>query len=536
MSRKVEIFGMTDVGQVRDHNEDNFLISRNLKEKDWSYNRNEAVDLGPWGALLLVADGMGGTNAGEVASHIAQESVKEDFEKLKEIPEGDKKREQLLVRMIKSAHERIVKHQRENLETAGMGTTLIIAWLIGNKLHVAWSGDSRCYVYRGEALLQPFSDDHSLVWSLVKAGEISPEEARTHPESNIITQSLGEPSRPPKPSAKSTVLHPGDKVMVCSDGLNGMLSDEQIRHYLAQDIPVAEICRQLTDAANQAGGTDNITVLMAQVLDDEANISAHQTMAGLQEDRQKTDSESHGDGPTKTQTLRKKLNLRTYLLLAALLFIVFMFMRSWLFPADPKKDKKIYVQLEAQSYAFAPGKLDSLNLSAFLPGGERNLDSFSLTGLNYQPTGENAGISFRLEENEAPNARMALYPSGSDTVYLADLRFRKIKEKTKVPVEPSSTFPGEDAVIENGNNEQRPATGEEMEEDTVETGGKGLAPDSIPVGAKVPDPMEQLRDTLGAPQEKGGNGMPGDTTKRNLPPLNKLKGKEDSLLNKNKKL
>ncbi len=530
----MEIFGMTDVGRIRDHNEDNFLISRNLKKKDWSYKRDEAVDPGPWGLLLLVADGMGGTNAGEVASHIAQESVKEDFEKLTGIPEGDKKKEQLLVKMIKSAHERIVKYQRENLETAGMGTTLIIAWLIEDKLHVAWSGDSRCYVYRGEGQLQPFSEDHSLVWSLVKAGEITAEEARTHPESNIITQSLGEPSRPPKPSAKSTVLQPGDKVLVCSDGLNGMLSDEQIRHYLAQDLPVAEICKELTGAANRAGGTDNITVLMARILPDGANESAHQTMAGLQEDRQKTDTESHAEDQTRTQMLRKKLNLRTYLLLAALLFIILMFVRNWLLPADPEGNNKIRIQLEPRSYAFVPGKLDSLNLSAFLPGGERFLDSFNLTGLNYQRTGENAGISFRLGASDAPNARLALYPGGTDTVYLAEIRFRKAGEEAKLPMESSAALPGEDAVIENSNEEGTKTAEEEASTDSVGAGRSEPPSEIMPPGAENPGPVEQLRDSISLPRGKGGSGIPStDSTKKKLPPLNRVKGKEDSLLNKN---
>ena len=533
MSRKIEIFGMTDVGQVRDHNEDNFLISKDLEKKDWSYKRDEAVELGDWGALLVVADGMGGTNAGEVASHIAQESVKEAFEKLAQIPEGDRKREQLLVKVIKSAHDQIVKHQRENLETAGMGTTLIIAWIVGDKLHVAWSGDSRCYVYRGEAHLQPFSEDHSLVWSLVKAGEISPEEARTHSESNIITQSLGEPSRPPKPSAKSTVLHPGDKVLVCSDGLNGMLSDEQIRHYLAQDLPVADICRQLTDAANQAGGTDNITVLMAQVLQDEEKEAVHETMAGLKS-REEMNSESHKEGPTKTQVLRKKLNLRTYLLLAALLFIVLMFLRNRLLPGDVEGNKKIRIQLEPRSYAFTPNMTDSINLSAFLLGRKRMLDSFSLTGMNYERTGRNAGISFRLGENASPNARITLYPNRSDTIYLAEIRFRKAEEEPSAAQRSSSALPGEDAVIENGNEAAEVAAEEEVAADTMEAEGTEPRSDTIPVGVKIPDPMNQFIDSLQTPGTAGGSGSPKeDTTKKKLPPLNKVKGKEDSLINKN---
>jgi protein phosphatase len=212
---------------------------------------------------------MGGTNAGEVASHLAQESVQKAFQQLASIPDSSSKREKFLRQCILNAHEQIVEHQHKHLDTAGMGTTLVIAWVIGESLHTAWSGDSRCYVYDGTSPLKPFTDDHSMVWELVKKGSLSPEEARTHPESNLILQSLGSPDNPPKPSVRSTKLRTGDRVLVCSDGLNGMLPDQRIEQLLSEENGTAETCADLVKQANMAGGEDNITCLLLDVLDTE---------------------------------------------------------------------------------------------------------------------------------------------------------------------------------------------------------------------------------------------------------------------------
>jgi protein phosphatase len=212
---------------------------------------------------------MGGTNAGEVASHLAQESVQKAFQQLASIPDSSSKREKFLRQCILNAHEQIVEHQHKHLETAGMGTTLVIAWVIGESLHTAWSGDSRCYVYAGTSPLKPFTDDHSMVWELVKKGSLTPEEARTHPESNLILQSLGSPDNPPKPSIRSEKLRAGNRVLVCSDGLNGMLPDQRIEQLLSEGNGTAETCADLVKQANMAGGEDNITCLLLDVLETE---------------------------------------------------------------------------------------------------------------------------------------------------------------------------------------------------------------------------------------------------------------------------
>ncbi|CAN5587273.1 hypothetical protein BH23BAC1_BH23BAC1_25450 [soil metagenome] len=265
----VEIFASTDVGRNYDHNEDNFAICKDLSLGEWVFRSNEQFKLSEKGAILLIADGMGGTNSGEVASNIAQQSVREDFTLLENIPSTDKEILSWLKKTINHAHEEIVNFQGTNLETAGMGTTLTVVWIFNHKSYVAWCGDSRVYRYRQNTELHPLTDDHSVVWELVKSGDLTPEEARLHPESNIITQSLGTPSYPPKPDAKVFDLKKGDRLLMCSDGLNGMLGDLQIMQILNEEINTINACKKLIEEANLAGGKDNITVILLDVKESE---------------------------------------------------------------------------------------------------------------------------------------------------------------------------------------------------------------------------------------------------------------------------
>lgn len=265
MIKKISLIGLTDVGRVRTHNEDDFAICKDVSQKDWTFKRDEVLDLGELGAVLLVADGMGGTNAGEVASHLAQNTVLEAFNDLEKAPDSVEDRETFLRNCILNAHHAIINHQHANLDTAGMGTTLVVAWIINDSVSVAWSGDSRCYIANSEESTLPFTDDHSIVWNIVLEGGMTAEEARVHPQSNIIVQSLGDERNPPDPSSRSKKLNAGDRVMLCSDGLNGMLTDEEIYTELHSEAPISEICKRMVEKANQAGGTDNITCLILEV-------------------------------------------------------------------------------------------------------------------------------------------------------------------------------------------------------------------------------------------------------------------------------
>jgi protein phosphatase len=264
---KIKLFGVTDKGLQRDHNEDNFAICKNLDSNDWSFDA-DPFHLKSKGALLVVADGMGGASYGEVASDLAQNGVREIFSKLKEIPETKKNREEFLKMTILRVNTKLVEYANQNPDHKGMGSTIVLVWIIDNFIHVAWSGDSRCYVYhQTDNELKPLTQDHSMIWQLVLHGSLTPEQARLHPDSNIITQSLGNEKSPPLPECISERLYKNTRIIVCSDGLNGMLSDSDIQRILDKKEDTPTTCKELVEAANEAGGEDNITCLMCDVLE-----------------------------------------------------------------------------------------------------------------------------------------------------------------------------------------------------------------------------------------------------------------------------
>lgn len=264
---KVTIQALTDVGRVRDHNEDNFIVCPDLAEKSWLLT-DHPHPLSSKGCLLVVADGMGGTNAGEVASEIAVDTIRHTFDAL-EIEEqpAESQIRAYLQQAILAAHEAIVTAARENSAHAGMGTTLVVAWVLQQQVYIGWVGDSRAYLYRKGKGLQLLTDDHSLVWEMVKAGRLTPDEADVHPNSNIITQSLGNEERPPEPEFTSCALAPQDRLLLCSDGLNNMLSHKGIEKVLGEGTGLLEACQKLIQYANEEGGVDNITVVSLEMLD-----------------------------------------------------------------------------------------------------------------------------------------------------------------------------------------------------------------------------------------------------------------------------
>ncbi|OJJ19506.1 hypothetical protein BKI52_22115 [marine bacterium AO1-C] len=266
----VNLFGRTDVGKAREHNEDNFVICQNVQGNDWEFDEH-ALKLGKLGCVMVVADGMGGANAGEVASEIMVTTAKSMFQQITTLPESSKGVKDFLIKVLNTAHQNILEHAKKDSQTEGMGTTGVLAWVIGNKAYVAWAGDSRVYLHRAGKQLRPATDDHSMVWQLVLNGHLTPEEARVHPQSNIITQSLGDPNNGPKPDTKTLALQAGDRLMLCSDGLNGMLDDIELEGILNQHQDTATTCQELVNQANLAGGGDNITVLLMDVLETSSN-------------------------------------------------------------------------------------------------------------------------------------------------------------------------------------------------------------------------------------------------------------------------
>lgn len=258
----------THVGCVRTNNEDNFIVNEDLTRPEWFLPANtlDKITLGENGAMLVVADGMGGMNAGEVASAIAIDTIKEVFSvDLSSVTSSPKKIEAFLKNAILEADTQIKAKVEEDSSTEGMGTTIVIAWILGDMVHVAWCGDSRAYIFNPSSGLVRVSKDHSYVQELVDAGKLDEELAFDHPNSNIITRSLGDSSVKARPDYISRSLSEGDYVLLCSDGLCGLCRDEEIAGVMLKSENI-EVCKtNLIKSALAAGGYDNVTVALLEV-------------------------------------------------------------------------------------------------------------------------------------------------------------------------------------------------------------------------------------------------------------------------------
>jgi len=223
--------------------------------------------------VFAVADGMGGARAGEVASRMAVEAF--------ESAGADEPPEELLRGVAREANRRIYEMAQGDTEHAGMGTTLTAAMVSGREVAVGHVGDSRLYRFRG-GTLERLTEDHSLVEELVRQGRLTPEEAENHPQRSIITRALG-----PEPDVDvETFTHrarAGDIYLICSDGLSGMVSEEDMARTLTESYSLKEAAYRLVDAANQNGGKDNITVVLFRLEsdgEDEDEDVSSDTLAG----------------------------------------------------------------------------------------------------------------------------------------------------------------------------------------------------------------------------------------------------------------
>lgn len=249
MLRVVEQAGLTDVGRQREANEDNLVL---------------AVP------VFAVADGMGGARAGEVASRIAAEAFDDDRDP-KATPE------QQLEGVARMANRRIHELSQRDESHRGMGTTLTAAMFDGDCVSVGHVGDSRAYRLR-DGQLQQLTDDHSLVAELERSGQLTPEAAEHHPQRSIITRALG-----PEPNVEvDTHSHParaGDVYLLCSDGLTGMVSDDDLAAIVRGSGSLEEAAESLVRAANQSGGKDNITVVLFRLGEDGEDASGETSVA-----------------------------------------------------------------------------------------------------------------------------------------------------------------------------------------------------------------------------------------------------------------
>jgi protein phosphatase len=257
----VHVFGKTDVGRTREHNEDSFLVADLNTMNATLQPEVRTHHPGEMGSLFMVADGMGGAAAGEVASAMATEVVLQELDgrwRSAATHDGE-----TFARAIKSAAEtanaRIHRYATEHPENRGMGTTATIAGLLGDTLYLAQIGDSRAYLVRN-GVAQQITKDQSLMQKLVEAGELTAEEAEVSERRNIILQALG-----PEPAVKVDLTHQpvrrDDVLILCSDGLSGQIRIGDISRVVSEQPDLINVCKELIDLANANGGPDNITVI-----------------------------------------------------------------------------------------------------------------------------------------------------------------------------------------------------------------------------------------------------------------------------------
>jgi len=229
---------LTDVGRVRERNEDAAFAGDHV---------------------FAVADGLGGHRAGEVASDLALGSVRAlDQAEPRTAAKG-------VAEAVRKGNRAVHDRAETDDSLRGMGTTMTAVVISGNTAFIAHVGDSRCYLIRSGQITQ-LSRDHTLVARMVSEGRLTPEQAEAHPQRSVLTRALGADKDVDVDESRVTLID-GDRLLLCSDGLTGMLSDEEIRDFATSGSDLDEICRRLVDAANERGGQDNITVVVIDIGD-----------------------------------------------------------------------------------------------------------------------------------------------------------------------------------------------------------------------------------------------------------------------------
>lgn len=268
MTAAIKACGLSDVGKKRKHNEDAF--SSDVSER-----------------LFIVADGMGGHAAGEVASKITVETIGEFIAATRQKEEATwpfKYNHELdfnsnrLAIAIEKANERVMAAVAAQPWLKGMGTTVVAGLLNEKILSLAHVGDSRAYLLR-DGQLSRLTDDHSWVHEQVAAGILTEEEAKTHPLKNVVTRALGGgPSV--SPDLQELVFSSGDRFLFCSDGLTTMVSDEEIRDAAISIADPEGLCHTLVDMANEKGGVDNVTVVVVDIGNPSESLEEAESPAG----------------------------------------------------------------------------------------------------------------------------------------------------------------------------------------------------------------------------------------------------------------
>ena len=260
----IQVFAQTDVGRTREHNEDSYIVVNLSEGEPLRFERLVEQPSDPAATLFMVADGMGGAAAGEVASATAVDVVlrhlREKFSDSRSVTPADLAAE--LTRAAEKANWSIFQQAVNRPELRGMGTTATIAALLDDTLYLAQVGDSRAYLIRGGIATQ-LTKDQSLMQKLIEAGELTEEEALLSERRNIILQALG-PEANVKVDVTMQPLRRGDVLLLCSDGLSGPVRPDDMARVVEEELDLSVACDRLIAMANDQGGPDNITVVAAR--------------------------------------------------------------------------------------------------------------------------------------------------------------------------------------------------------------------------------------------------------------------------------
>jgi serine/threonine protein phosphatase PrpC len=260
----VHVFGRTDVGRTREHNEDAFAVADLTRRNATLQPEVRTHEVGDRGTLFMVADGMGGAAAGEIASAMAIDVILREVTDA--VSRATEPSEEVFATAIKrataAANSHIHSFALEHPEYRGMGTTATVAGVLGDTIYLAQVGDSRAYLIRN-GVGQQITKDQSLMQKLIEAGELTEEEAEQSERRNIILQALG-----PEATIKVDLTHQrvrrGDVLVLCSDGLSGQVRGEEIARIVSEEKDLVAACKRMIDRANENGGPDNITVIVAR--------------------------------------------------------------------------------------------------------------------------------------------------------------------------------------------------------------------------------------------------------------------------------
>jgi PPM family protein phosphatase len=304
----------TDPGRRRRHNEDAYVCEP---------------------PLFAVADGIGGAQAGELASSLAAAAVRDDSQ------DGDVDGRERVQALIQEANRRVYQRQAQDAAVSGMGTTMTVALVEGDHVWIGHVGDSRAYLIRGGRLEQ-LTEDHSLVAELVRSGRLSPEEAETHPQRSVVTRALGtDPDVDVDTFSVETM--PGDLFLLCSDGLTTMVDDDAILAEIDKHRDnLRAAAKALVRAANRGGGEDNITIVFFEIAAEQAE-DGERTVRLPAQRREDVDDEAtldelagipvvratDGREPRKEHPIRRRVVLATILLVAVLLAGAFAVWGLW---------------------------------------------------------------------------------------------------------------------------------------------------------------------------------------------------------------